>query len=131
MFATSRYMKPDFALATFAYDPQTPNVEADIPGATVTVTPDVSALVMIFVSMLLQNNSDTDRVIVYLRRDGTLLAEFDTKFFALGTGQPEALMYFDDNVSAASHTYKLTWVNTHAGDQLGAQGRIMAVWYAT
>ena len=128
---TSRKMNPSILSAGPGYKSATPDAEADIDGYTVTFTPDVVALVKVELSVQLQNNTDTDRAIIFLYKDGNLFGTRDTKFFASGIGQPFCIIFYDDNATAAAHTYKLRWQNTHAGDQLGINGQVYISWWAT
>lgn len=126
---TSRKVKQNYSGADIDTT-ATPNAQADITGATLICTPEVVSIVRIEFSAQIQNNTDTDRAIVYILRDGVIKKLVDTAFHALGIGQPHVAVFYDAPVSAAAHTYKLQWVNTHAGDQLRLKGELYCTWWA-
>lgn len=105
----------------------TPNAIEDITGATVTFTPAVVSVVKITFQLVIQNNTDTDYFVIDIYKDGNPLVQTTYRPPVAGIGAPLSYIYFDDNVTVASHTYKLRWTNSHTGDQLQCvRGRLYA-----
>ena len=122
----------DFADSGNIAPTATPNSDTDIRGATVTFTPAVASLVKINISLVVQNNTDTDYFTISLKQDGALLVALTYRPAVAAIGSVFCYEYWVDAVTAASHTCKLSWQNSHAGDQLQiGKGHLYAEWYAT